>query len=123
LQLYLDKGLLKSDFVNLKIRKFSAETSHEFAEWCGVIGGQTNDKINAKGKIHMNELYNDFINEYPDYAPKAKMTISRQRFSKWVLAYSNFKHECLPVTGRDQSGKWVEFVNKHYYETQGQISL
>ena len=80
LQLYLDKGLLKSDFVNLKIRKFSAETSHEFAEWCGVIGGQTNDKINAKGKIHMNELYNDFINEYPDYAPKAKMTISRQRF-------------------------------------------
>ncbi len=123
LQLYLDKGLLKSDFVNLKIRKFSAETSHEFAEWCGVIGGQINDKINSKGKIHMNDLYNDFINDYPDYAPKAKMTISRQRFSKWVLAYSNFKHECPPVSGRDQSGKWVEFVNKHYYETQSQMSL
>ena len=31
-------------------------------------------------KIYKNELYFDFINEYPDYGPKAKMTISRTRF-------------------------------------------
>ena len=123
LQLYLEKGLLKSDFVNLKIRKFSAETSHEFAEWCGIIGSQKNEKLRQGLKIHVNELYSDFINEYPDYAPKAKMTISRQRFNRWVISYGQFAYECDPLQGRDNIGKWVEFVNKHYYEKQGEMSL
>ena len=34
LQFYLNNGFIKSDFVNLKIRKLSAETCHEFIEWC-----------------------------------------------------------------------------------------
>ena len=37
LQIYLSKGLVKSKFVNLKIRQLSAETCHDFIEWCGVI--------------------------------------------------------------------------------------
>ena len=30
-------GLIKSEFVNLKIRRLSAETCHEFIEWCGIV--------------------------------------------------------------------------------------
>ena len=45
LQLHLDKGLLKSDFVNLKTRVLSADTCHEFIEWCGVIDGMKNPKL------------------------------------------------------------------------------
>ena len=115
-QLYFDKGLLKSDFVNLKTRKFSASTCHEFVEWCGEIGGQSNPKLIMKNRIYKNDLYLDFIEENPDFAPKSKMTISRNRFNKWLQSYSEFKFECKALEGRDMIGRWVEFVNKSYYE-------
>jgi hypothetical protein len=35
LQDYLSTGLMRSKFVNLKIRQLSAATSHDFIEWCG----------------------------------------------------------------------------------------
>ena len=123
LQLYLDKGLLKSDFVNLKTRRFSAETSHEFVEWCGVIGGQSNEKLIKNTRIYVNDLYLDFTNEYPDFAPKSKMTISRIRFNKWIASYSQFKYDCLSLEGRDKIGKWVQFVNKSYYDKQEEIKI
>ena len=39
LQDYLTQGLVESKFVNLKIRQLSAETCHDFIEWCGLING------------------------------------------------------------------------------------
>ena len=33
------EGLMTSDFVNLKIRQLSAETCHDFVEWCGILPG------------------------------------------------------------------------------------
>ena len=118
LQMYLDKGLLKSEFVNLKTRKFSAETSHEFIEWCGAIGGQSNMRLDVYKKIYKNDLYMDFIDENPDYAPKSKMTVSRNRFNKWLQIYAHYKHECKAVEGRDGIGRWIKFVHKDYYLEQ-----
>ncbi len=123
LQLYLDKGLLKSDFVNLKTRKFSAETCHEFAEWCGAIGGQKTDKLVRNKKIYKNDLYLDFIDENPDFAPKSKMTVSRNRFNKWLQSYSDFKYDCKATEGRDGVGRWIEFVHKSHYDTQSEMGL
>jgi len=117
LQLYLDKGLLKSDFVNLKTRKFSAETSHEFIEWCGIIDGMHNPKLTKDSRIYSNDLYMDFVNEYPDYGPKAKMTVSRIRFGKWLASYSVYKYDCNPLEGKDMMGKWIKFVDSTYYES------
>ena len=51
------------------------------------------------------------------------MTISRQRFNKWLVAYAYFKYECEPLTGRDKIGKWIEFVHKSHYDTQGNLDL
>jgi len=123
LQLYLDKGLLKSDFVNLKARRFSAETSHEFIEWCGVIGGNKNTKLIKHNKIKINDLYIDFTNEYPDYAPKSRMAVSRVRFGKWLISYSHYKYGCEPLQGRDNIGKWIEFVEKSHYDVQGTLEV
>ena len=123
LQLFLDKGLLKSEFVNLKTRKLSAETCHEFVEWCGVIGEQPNTKLVTKTRIFKNDLYLDFIDENPDFAPKAKMTISRNRFNKWLVAYSLFKFNCPPSEGRDNVGRWIEFVTPQFYEADGELDL
>ena len=123
LQLYLDKGLLKSDFVTLKTRKFSAETSHEFIEWCGVIDGMKNPKLSMDNRIYSNDLYLDFTNEYPDYGPKAKMTVSRIRFGKWLVSYSNFKHGCNPFEGKDMLGKWIKFIDKSQHTLQDSLKV
>jgi hypothetical protein len=86
LQDYLSTGLMRSKFVNLKIRQLSAATSHDFIEWCGLIEGhQKNNRLVLDTKLPMQDLYFDFIGEYPDYGPKAKMTISRTRFYKWLI--------------------------------------
>ena len=105
---YLNTGLVKSKFVNLKIRQLSAETTHDFIEWCGLLEGQArNESLKTNVKLYKNDLYNDFINEYPDYGPKAKMTISRTRFYKWLIAYGLYKEGLIPEEGRDLNGRWI----------------
>ena len=100
---------MQSEFVNLKIRQLSAETSHDFVEWCGLLDDNIqNTKLDFDIKIYMNELYFDFVNEYPDYAPKSKMTISRQRFYKWLHAYCVYRTGVKPFEGKDMNGKWIE---------------
>ena len=111
LQDYLSTGLVKSKFVNLKIRQLSAETSHDFIEWCGLIAGhQKNEKLVLNSKLIMQDLYFDFISEYPDYGPKAKMTISRTRFYRWLISYGNFISDKVEE-GRDMNGRWFIMSN------------
>jgi len=112
LQLYLDKGLLKSDFINLKTRTFVADTSHAFIEWCGVIDGKTHPKLVVDKRIYKNDLYLDFIEEYPDYAPKGVERFSRNKFGKWLMSYAEFKYGCKALEGRDMLGRWMEMVRK-----------
>ena len=115
LKSYLNTGLVKSEFVNLKIRKLSAETCHEFIEWCGMTDGvRHNDKLNTNDIIYKQDLYLDFIQDNPDFAPKAKMTISRTIFYKWLVAFGIYKTGSTPLEGRDGNGRWIKFDNKHY---------
>jgi hypothetical protein len=107
LQDYLSTGLMRSKFVNLKIRQLSAATSHDFIEWCGLIEGhQKNNRLVLDTKLPMQDLYFDFIGEYPDYGPKAKMTISRTRFYKWLISYGTYVTNKQPKEGRDMNGRW-----------------
>ena len=112
LQLYLDKGLLKSDFVNLKTRILSADTSHEFIEWCGILDGIKNPKLAKNTRIYSNDLYSDFTTEYPDYGPKSKMTVSRIKFGKWLISYGTYMYEGNPLEGKDMIGKWIQYIDK-----------
>jgi hypothetical protein len=112
LKLYLNTGLVKSQFVNLKIRKLSAETCHEFIEWCGVIqDDEHSDKLRIGDTLYKQDLYLDFISDNPDFAPKAKMTISRNTFYKWLIAYGVYKTGVNPLEGRDGQGRWIRFVD------------
>jgi len=108
LQKYLAEGLKQSQFVNLKIRQLSAETCHDFIEWCGLIdGSSSNEKLILNSRLNSQQLYYDFIEEYPDYGPKAKMTISRTRFYKWLNSYALYKTGVHPEVGRDINGKYI----------------
>ena len=124
LQGFLNTGLVASKFVNLKIRQLSAETTHDFIEWCGLIEGSPNNtSLTQGGKLMKQDLYYDFISEYPDYAPKAKMTISRTKFYKWLTAYSIFTTGVTPEEGREPAGRWLRFRSKHELEVQTKIDI
>ena len=119
---YLRTGLVKSKFVNLKIRQLSAETCHEFIEWCGLVSGQQHSTSLDSGiRLYKNDLYYNFIDEYPDYGPKAKMTISRTRFYKWLVSYAIYKEGVMPEEGRDQAGRWIIIRKKQDSEYQNQL--
>jgi len=114
---YLRTGLVKSKFVNLKVRQLSAETCHEFIEWCGLVdGSDRTNMLHTDVRLYKNDLYFNFIEEYPDYGPKAKMTISRTRFYKWLISYGLFKEGVMPEEGRDQQGRWI-IIKKKREET------
>jgi len=120
---YLNTGLVKSKFVNLKIRQLSAETCHEFIEWCGLVEGQ--DKTNSLDtgiRLYKNELFYNFIEEYPDYSPRGRMSISRTKFYKWLVSYAIFKENVMPEEGRDQAGRWIIIKKKQDSEHQNQLN-
>ena len=119
---YLRTGLIKSKFVNLKIRQLSADTSHDFIEWCGLVDGQTrNTSLEVGTRLYKNELYHDFISEYPDYGPKAKMTISRTKFYKWLVSYAMFKEGIPPEEGRDINGRWIIIHKKKQDDSEAEV--
>ena len=122
LQGYLSTGLVKSKFVNLKIRQLSAETCHDFIEWCGLLDGhQHNEHLKVGERLYKQDLFFDFITEYPDYGPKAKMTISRTRFYKWLSNYCEFSQGIQPEEGRDSTGRWMRIRRKHEGEFQTKL--
>jgi hypothetical protein len=124
LKSYLRTGLVKSKFVNLKVRQLSAETCHEFIEWCGLVDNQERNVVLDSGiRLYKNDLYYNFIEEYPDYGPKSKMTISRTRFYKWLVSYAMFKEGTMPEEGRDQSGRWIIIKKKQDSEFQNQTNI
>ena len=124
LQFYLEKGLVKSTFVNLKIRRLSAETSHEFIDWCGLVeGGQANELLVPYEKLYKQDLYHNFIQENPDYAPKSRFTISRNKFYKWLKAYAEFVTGVSPDEGRDSQGRWIRIRSKHEAEYNGTLDF
>jgi hypothetical protein len=113
LKSYMNTGLVKSTFVNLKVRRLSAATRHEFIEWCGLIdGSQASDKLKNNTILFKSELYQDFVNDNPDFGPKSRNTISRTEFYKWLVAYGTFISDTPPLEGRDSNGRWIKFVTE-----------
>lgn len=108
IQLYLNKGLIVTQYENLKIRRLGAATCHEFIEWLGLT--EDSEKINriAIGqRVKLNDLYYSFTGDYPDYAEKSKHSISRAKFKRWV---QNYLTEFYPksIIGRTNYGNYVE---------------
>jgi hypothetical protein len=117
LMFYLDKGLVKCDAKNSKIKKLIAATNADFIEWCGLIDDVPNDKLKTNVLIPKQDLYSDFVNEYPDYAARSKHSISRNRFYKWLSAYGLYRYKKLPIEGRSQEGRWIKFIDEEAEKT------
>lgn len=126
LQFYLNSGLVESEFKNLEIRKLASETCHEFIEWCGIIEGVTgSDEISFDKRLFKDKLYLSFIKDNPDFAPKAKRTISRIAFYKWLNAYGNFFSDVQVIENRSSEGRWIEFrtIEQQEEEDNGELQF
>jgi hypothetical protein len=124
LQSYMNTGLIKSTFVNLGIRKLSAETCHEFIEWCGLVDNNTSeDKLKKDELLYKHLLYDDFVEDNPDFGPKAKMTISRTTFYKWLISYSLYMYNVQPIEGRDRLGRWIRFMDNKLEKPTQDVEL
>lgn len=124
LQSYLKTGLVKSKFVNLRLRKLSAETNHDFIEWCGLInGGERHHLLIPNTRIMLSECYYDFIEAYPDYGKHSKTSLSMMRFNKFMTAYAVYISGQTPLDGREAGGKWIEIYKEEKVLQQEKIKL
>lgn len=97
-QFYLNNGLITQDAVNIKLRKFIADSCMEFYEFM-------NDKENFEfdKRIYKNELFDKFISEYSDY----KKNLTKKRFNIWCQkfsGYNGFKYE----EGNENGNRYFE---------------
>jgi hypothetical protein len=81
LQLYFNEGLVNQESVNIKKRKFIAETSMEFLEW---ISDKNNFQLHIK--LDKKAKFGEFVNEYKDF----DKWLTRKTFSIWVQKYANY---------------------------------
>ena len=103
IQIYLGKGLIKQNAINIKLRKLMAETSMEFYEWITESANIPFNKRNDK-----NEFYEMFKNDYEDF----KKWLNLRTFTLWVqkyASYSGYEYK----QGRSNGIRWFEIVNKN----------
>jgi len=119
LKSYLTTGLVEAASSNTAIKRLAADTCHEFIEWAGLVEGtRRSDLIRYDKKIFKDELYMDFINDNPDFAPGGKRTISRAAFYKWLNYYGDFTSGVETVDGRSNQGRWIMFKTENYAEEE-----
>ena len=102
LQGYLNTGLVRCEFINLKERKFRAETNSEFAEWVYEFGASV---LPINERIRPDKAFDKFI---ADNNGMFRM-LSKQRFNAWLRTYCLHKTGNNPTEGRDGGGKWMMF--------------
>ena len=120
LQMYLERGFIKSPFKNLKARKLIAATNHDFFEWM-------NDKHNeyrlSEVQHLTNSAFNAFVEDYSDYAPRSKRALSRGFFIQWMMAWGDYHHGGESERGKGANGVWVQFNKKEIKDKQVNIGL
>jgi len=106
--MYLSKGLIASEYENLKVRRLGAATCHEFIEWMGLTeDSEKVDRIQIGVRVKLTDLYYSFTGDYPDYAEKSKHSISRAKFKRWVQSYLT-EFNPNSIIGRTNYGNYVE---------------
>lgn len=109
LQNYLSNNLVRCDFMNLKTRKFIAETSTEFWEWAT---SSDNDFMKINVAFPGMSMYNRFVEEFPDYGTYGRWKLSHNRFYRWLDSLGEFKYKSRPKIYRGAMGKMVEFITE-----------
>lgn len=79
LQVYLNKGLVEAEPVNLKLAKMINRTSEEFIEWAEYA-------LPMEIQHDKRKLYDQFIKSYPEFNNK----LSRRDFTFWLRHWGEY---------------------------------
>jgi hypothetical protein len=106
IELYLGRGLVQAKWVNLDNRKFAGKTDMDFFEWASE-----QDRLPFGIRIYKGAKLEEFVQEYTDYGPRGKRTLSGKRWASWLDNYAvhmgwESKH------GIDQMGRYVVFTRE-----------
>tara|TARA_R110000744_G_scaffold375718_1_gene489383 strand:+ start:1978 stop:4398 length:2421 start_codon:yes stop_codon:yes gene_type:complete len=120
LQMYLEKGFIKSPFKNLNARKLIAATNHDFYEW---MNDPHNEYRLSNVKYLAYSAFNSFVEEYSDYAPRSKRALSKGFFIQWLMAWGEYHHGGESERGKGSNGVWIEFNKKEVKNNQIKTGL
>jgi len=84
LQLYLKKGLVTYEFINLDKKKMIDETCQEFVEFI-------EDVIEIGKEYEKKELYESFKKEYEDFDPIGAGKLTQSKFTRWLKVWGKVK--------------------------------
>jgi hypothetical protein len=101
-KIYLEQGLIRQSFKNLKERQFINETSFDFREWIT----EEPSPLPMNVALSINEYYVKFIGFYPDYAHSKWFT--QRKFCQWLEKYGEHRGFNY-LTGTTLSVKWIKF--------------
>lgn len=113
---YLRDGLIKSDFKNLKERKFIAETNFDFYNWMKDCVHTTHGS-----SVLGQTLYNNFIDENSDFGVRGRYQLTLIKFYKWIDLYGEFMYGQKPFISKVAEGKMVKFERKIDKQTEIKI--
>ena len=125
---FLSQGLIKCDMINKPIKDLVVNTSFEFAEWMGVIGGEVCESVSSllSGEaIGMMTLYQDFLNDNQDYSKGGKLYITKIKFYRWLDYLCVQKSKVKPDIYKDRSTgrRMIRMRNVHEFESQEQFNF
>jgi hypothetical protein len=81
LQIYLQQGLIEAEPINLRLNKLVNNTCEEFLEF-GTHRIEIDKQLNKK------QLYDDFINAYPEF----NYQIKQRMFTEWLREWGIYKN-------------------------------
>jgi len=102
LQLYLRKGLVAYEYVNLEKKKLIDETCQEFIEFAEAEEGG----IETGKEYEKKELYESFKKEYEDFDK-----LTQSKFTRWLKVWGRVKNYEV-VEGKSGSKRTIGFKDK-----------
>ncbi len=97
IQLFLEKGLVKTSFVNLELKRLIETTSPDFVSYI-------EEEIQLNNEYNKKEIFENYVKVYPDE------NIKQKTFTTWIQNYA--AHKSLKYTKR-KSGNELLFSLKH----------
>lgn len=96
LQLYLKKGLVTYEFINLDKKKMIDETCQEFVEFA-------EDEVEIGKEYEKKELYESFKKEYEDFEK-----LTQSKFTRWLKVWGKVKNYEV-AEGKSGSRRMIGF--------------
>lgn len=121
-QLFLQKGMIEAEYINLNKREVIEHTSQEFFDFMNdfMESGKITNGVDEFAfvydmRLDKRNLFSSFIHDYQDYN-NAKF--KQKTFTNWLRKYSQNNESLVPINktnnteGRSNGVDWVVFKKK-----------